>query len=664
MTHHIVLNDQVWCPRCKQYVQLLKVTKAAKVADVSSKTIYRRSRLSVIVGMGLILLASSAFAQLPPTTPKTQPDNDVRNDKSVAKAETERIRKERQSQARSLLISLASDARSFRDQTLRARSLARIADALWDMDVEQGRTLFRQAWEAAETADKNQGSYALGQFPLNLRSQVLTVVARRDRLLAEEFLQKMKADQEATRTENSKPSLWALPDELQQRLDLAESLLRLGDIKRALQFADPVLGSVTISTVDFLTLLREKDPAAADQRYAAMVANTGGNVLADANTISLLSSYIFTPQMYVIFNTEGAASWYMMPSPFPPANVGPQLRLAFFQTAAGVLLRPQPPPEQDQSTAGIAGKYMVVRRLLPLFEQYAPKEITVAMRGQLGALNSLVTDGIRQSENEWLRKGIAPEKQISADQEQSLLDQIEHAKTSAERDELYFKLALLALSRDDLSARDHVSKIDESGFRKRAQAYVDWGLATRAVKKKEIEKALGLARKGELNHIQRVWILTQSAKLLAKTDHDGALSLVDEASSEARRIEGSDLDRPRALLGIANALRLIEPSRMWDTIFDAIKAANSTDGFVGEGAALNLTITSKSQILTSRELVPDFDIRGIFGEVANNDYDRAVELAAGFQGEAPRANATIAICRSVLNQKSAPVPTRQPATKN
>ena len=41
MTHPIVLNDQVWCPRCKQYVQLLKVTKAAKVADVSSKTIYR-----------------------------------------------------------------------------------------------------------------------------------------------------------------------------------------------------------------------------------------------------------------------------------------------------------------------------------------------------------------------------------------------------------------------------------------------------------------------------------------------------------------------------------------------------------------------------------------------------------------------------------------------
>lgn len=614
--------------------------------------------LSVIVALGLILLASSAFAQLPTTTPKTQPDNGARNDESVAKAEADRIRTERRSQARSLLISLASDARSFRDQALRARSLARIADALWDMDAEQGRTLFRGAWDAADTADRES------KETLSLRRQVLTVVARRDRLLAEEFLQKMKADHEAPRTENSKPSLWALPEALQQRLDLAQSLLRLGDIERALQFADPVLGSVTISTLDFLTQLREKDTPAADQRYATLLAITASNTVADANSISLLSSYIFTPETYVVFNIQGGADTSWVRSSFPPANVSPQLKLAFFQAAAGILLRPQPPPDQDQSTTGVAGKYMVVKRLMPIFDLYAPKEIATAMHSQFEALTSLVSLELRNTENESLQRGIAPDKSL-AEAEQPLRDQIERAKTSSERDELYFKLALLALNKEELKARDYVSKIDENDFRRRAQAYVDWGLATGAVKKKEIEKALDLARKGEVTHIQRVWILTQSAKLLAKPDHDRALSLVDDASSEARRIEGSDLDRPRALIGIANALRLIEPSRMWDAIFDAVKAANSTDGFVGEGAALNLTIATKSRILTSREPVPDFDIRGIFGEAANYDYERSVDLARGFQGEAPRANATIAICRSVLNAKNAtPAPAATPSKKS
>jgi len=123
---------------------------------------------------------------------------------------------------------------------------------------------------------------------------------------------------------------------------------------------------------------------------------------------------------------------------------------------------------------------------------------------------------------------------------------------------------LLALSKDDMRARDYVSKIEESWFRKQAQAWVDPCLAINATSKKKIEIALELARIGELTHIQRVWLLTQAAKLLAKTDRERALSLVDDATAEARRIEEVDLDRSRGLLAIANALRLIEPSRAWD----------------------------------------------------------------------------------------------------
>ncbi len=617
-----------------------------------------------VICLGLILLPSPAPAQLPATKPKAALDNGASGDPSAAKAETIRLRNERRSQARSLLISLAGDARSFRDQTLRARCLARIADALWDVDAEQGRALFRKSWEAAETADENPRPDTLGQGPLNLRAEVLKLAARRDRRLAEEFLEKLKTDQDPADARNSSPSLWALPEALQERLSLAVSLLRTGDTERALQFADPVIGGVTLSTVDFLTLLRERNPAAADRRYAAMLLNTGGNLSADPNTISLLSSYIFTPHMYVIFSTEGGPSWTMPPSSFPPATVEPQLRLAFFQTAASVLLRPnEPSPEPDPGKAGVAGKYMIVKRLMPLFEQYAPREIVETMRGQFEALNSLVSDGVRQGENEWTKKGISPEKSL-ADQEHSLFDQIDHARTSDERDQLYFKLALLALSKDDLKARDYVSKIDDSDFRKQAQAWVDWNLAIGSILKKRVEAALELARIGELTRIQRVWLLTQSAKLLAKTDREKALSLLDDATAEARRIEGVDLDRPRGLLAIANALRLIEPSRAWDAVFDAVKAANSTEGFSGEDGVLTQTIRTSDAIRMSPNAVPDFDIEGIFSKLASDDYDRVVQLARGYQGEAPRANATIAIARSVLNEKSAPVPISQPATKN
>jgi len=619
----------------------------------------KRLRLSITIGLGLVL-SQSSFSQPPAQKQKAPVKIVSAKEKPDAKQEAERIRKERQTQARSLLISLASDARSFRDQALRARSLARIADALWDVDAEQARTLFRKAWEAAEIAvrENNErlnirnGVVSINPEEVNpatlssivsnpdLRKEVLRLVAARDRTLSEEFLEKLKENHSEIKVEYK--SLWDLPDALQQRLSLAENLLRTGNTERALQLADSVIGSVTISTLDFLTLLREKDSAAADQRYAAMLAGTANNMAADANTISLLSSYIFTPNTYIIFNTDGAGSYSAAPVT-SPANVSAQLRLAFFQTAGNVLLRPQSTPEQDQSTTGIAGKYMVVKRLLPLFEQYAPREMVEPMRAQFEVLNSLVSDSVRRGETEPVQK-----EEPFADRESALLDQIDRAASSDERDQLYFKLASLALGQGDLKARDYASNIEGIEFRKQAKGWVDWSLALSAVKKKNVEVALELNRIGELTNIQRVWVLTQTAKLLVKTDRVKASSLLEAASAEARRIDGGDLDRPRALLAIANALTVVDPSRVSEVTFDAVKAANSTEGFTGEGGSITQVMKTRGLMRVNPLNVPDFDIEGLFALLANEDYERAIQLARGFQGEAARANATIAIARSVL----------------
>jgi len=92
--------------------------------------------------------------------------------------------------------------------------------------------------------------------------------------------------------------------------------------------------------------------------------------------------------------------------------------------------------------------------------------------------------------------------------------------------------------------------------------------------------------------------------------------------------------------------------------------ANSTEDFTGEGGMLTMQVRSKTRISKKTEDVPDFNIEGIFGKLANEDYDQAVQLAASFQGESPRANAIIAIARSVLNEKSISVPTPKTVTKN
>ena len=614
----------------------------------------------------LLLLSISVVAFAQTTEPKPVASSKSAATKTNLNREAERKERARREQARSLLVALSTDARTFRDSTLRARSLARIADALWQVDTDQARVMFRKAWEAAESADqenelkkqedinrqkaKTGGGYVLNSFP-NVRREVLGLAARHDRVLSNEFLdkltaQKLEAANSAT-TQNTNAG--RLPEALSQRLSVSREMLQSGEIDRALEFADPALSVVSRESVDFLTDVREKAPKLADSRYAALLSIAAGNPQSDENSVSLLSSYIFTPHLFITFSTGGTSSSQSSNST-APADVSPELRMAFFQTAAGILLRPLPPPGTDTNSSGVEPKYLVLKRLLPLFEQFAPADMVESLRGQLNALNSMVSEDTRKREDEWITKGVKPDKPTT-DQEQTLLDRVDRAKTSAERDSLHIQLIYLFLRRGDMRARDYVSKIDDSEMRKGMQAYADQSLATYSVEKKLTDQALEMASKGELTHLQRAWVLAQCAKLLAKTDKDKALELIETASTEARRIDVSDPFLPQALLGVANAVLLIEPNRVWDATFDAVKAANSIEGFTGEDGEIVYRFEGKGHRSISSSDVADFDVQGIFEQLANQDYDRAVELARGFQGEGPRAVATIAIARAVLEKK-------------
>lgn len=586
---------------------------------------------------------------------------------SAALTEEELKLRERRAKARALLVSLSSDARAFHDQTLRARSLARIADALWRVDAEQGRLLFRKAWEAAEASDQEGdrklqeeinkqksvtgGGYAVN-LPPNVRQEVLRLAARHDRVLGEEFLEKYKAQkmEAANSATTAKPNPNRLNEALSQRIGVASQLLQLGETDRALDFADPALSLVTTQTINFLSEVREKNAAAADKRYAALLSSAANNPQADANTVSLLSSYIFTPHLLVTFSGAGMST-SQSSSTITPAAVSPELRNVFYQVGGTILLRPLPGPGQaDQTSAGVDGKYLAIKRMLPFFEQGAPLETVEALRTHLNALNTVVSEDARRRDDDWINRGLKSEKPAT-DREQYLLERIDRAKTSAERDSLYIELAYNTSSRGDVRAREFVSKIEDSEIRKQLQAYIDPSLATYYVGKKDVEQALEMAHKGELTHIHKTWVLTECAKILAKTDRDKALELIDEAETEARRIEPSDPSLVRGLLAVANAFKVVDPARVWDATFDAVKAANSAEAFTGEDGELVMKFQSKGTSSVHTSDVAEFDLDGIFRELAVKDYDRAVELARGFQAEGPRAVATIAIARAILEPK-------------
>ena len=456
-----------------------------------------------LVVIFLLLLSASAIAQTSEVK-SAAPANSTSKGKSAVDPEAERIIRERRAQAQSMLISLAADAGSNNDLKLRARTLARIADVLWSADAERARTLFRKAWDAAEVVDREgqqrmqeetrqqeaKGGSVAVTGPPNIRGEVLRVAARRDRALGEELLAKLRIEKQQETTEISDKNRRGFPDTpeaITQRLSLARQLLD-ADVERGIQFADPALVTITREGIDFLSYLREKDAAAADRRYVGMLANAAAKLQSDANTVSLLSSYLFTPHIFVTFSGGGASTTQSSRSSTPP-EVPADLRAVFFRTAGEILLRPLAPAEQDQSSAGVQGKYLMMKRLLPLFEQFAPKELTDSVRTQMEALANAVPEGARDRDDDSLREGIRP-PQKSEDREKALLERVDRAKTSDERDQLYIQLARLFTETGDSRARDYVAKIEDSELRQKARGFIDMTMVMRAVDKKDINLTL------------------------------------------------------------------------------------------------------------------------------------------------------------------------------
>ncbi|HJU56084.1 MAG TPA: hypothetical protein VJ715_15985, partial [Pyrinomonadaceae bacterium] len=357
------------------------------------------------------------------------------------------VAEQRRTTAITLISSLADEARSYQDPVLRTRVLARAADALWETDPERARNYFQRAWESAESADaesqrrmeeeirrqqRESGAVAITSPP-SLRNEVLRLAARRDRALGEGFLKRID-DARARENNPLERNPWMSTPTDSQRFRLAMQLLQDGDVERALQYADSVLatGAVTRDAIDFLSALREKDAKAADQRFMTMLRFAAADANADANTVSGLSSYAFTPFLYIAFEPSGGASQMqrraLTPAPVLPRNV----RAEFFRTAAQILLRPLPPPGQDKSSAGRTGKFLVIKRLLPLFEQHAP-ELVAEMRAQLAALTADVDEMFRTGENRAVTHGIVPEDE-SRDEMKEMEERLKRAADQNERD--------------------------------------------------------------------------------------------------------------------------------------------------------------------------------------------------------------------------------------
>jgi tetratricopeptide (TPR) repeat protein len=579
------------------------------------------------------------------------------------------LESQRRAFAISIVISLADETRKY-DGALRPRVLARAADILWNADSDTARTLFRRAWEAAEKGDaegltfKNPDGVPAMAAELvtalrrengyDLRAEVLALAARCDQKLGEEFLKKLTQDKKEQKAGSSYQNSNDNSEDSLRRLNVATRLLDEGDIERALEFAAPALNQVTANSIGFLSKLREKRSGVADQRFALLLAQAELDPSSDANTVSGLSSYAFTPGFYVTFNRDGNARW-IQPEQSTSALRPPQLPALilnkFFQVGTTILLRPLPPPNQDFTTSGRIGKSMVIKRLLPLFEQHSP-DAALALRTQLQALSTGPRSELND-ESPLLKQGFQTD--VTGSSVESMQERIDHAKSSRERDRIYADAAVTLASRSDNRAQEFAQKIEDPDRRAQVLRYVDFELVRFALLEKKFSQAIRLAASEHLSHSQRSWAFMQAARLIMDSGPQGALELLEKAANEAGRIEAEDPNRTRLLIAVASQIFSVDRVRAWEIMGEVVKAANNSERFNGDNVELHFPFATKSGLRIISVGGADFGLSGALRSLAKDDLYRSIDLAKEFKNDAPRAIALLAVASSLLEKVDTPL---------
>lgn len=562
-----------------------------------------------------------------------------------------------------LVSALADDARNFKDEALKVQVQARVADVLWNVDRVRARALFERAWEAAEVVDiegrrqadaerkrflSRRGGSGFIPSPPNLRGEVLRLASMHDRTMAEAFLTKME---EASKREDEErgDKFWnptEPPDAIARRLQLARQLLESGELDKALLVATPGLGQVTSPGIIFLVLLRQKKAPRADQMFHSLLEVTANDPTADATSISLLSSYVFTPSTLVTVTRSGLL---MNPwnDPIPPPDLSPRLKTFFFTVAAQVLLRPLGRQDLEATSAGLNGTYFTIKRLMPLFEQSSPDQ-AAALQARLNALSEGNRDLLSEQQRSFVNAGFND----STDETTNLAERISHAPNTNERNRLNALAARAAADKNDPQAREFADRIEDSELKARVREFVDFILLSKTLEKKNWEAALRLARNSQLTYFQRSWSYSELAGLVKSSAPEQAIDLINDATVQAEKIDPATAESAQAWIAIASRTGAMDQNRRWQAASDAIKAVNKvTATYSGEESDIVVRLQIRGDIATIRIPAPTTALTALFNDLAEEDVYRAAELAKNIGNEGPRAMAILAGARSVFQRK-------------
>jgi len=606
-----------------------------------------------------MLLLSTCFAAIAVAsaqTPATTSDTTTTAAAGQPQKTSEQQALERKALA--LLDELAGGADALRRPENRALVRASVADILWTHDEKRARALFKDAiFGLVETtpadADDSDESFEMGfgmmakQMTMQLRSEVLQMIAAHDARLALEYLRATRPPASPAATLASKR--YGLPDtESQTELALAAQMAT-SEPKQALEVAEESLShGISSQLPDIVEKLGKKDRDAATKLATDIVKKLRAENLSFEN------------------GSASVAISLLQMHPATAKDAAPILNKQAMQDLANML-----------ATAALSlpsGKSYYLNQfesVLPDIEKFAParaaevrRKIAVFKKRNEDAVTLRATDGVGDDgDND---AGVQADYQKAL--EKGTADDILAltAKASPEmRSQMIQQAASKTLAEGNADrARSIINdKITDPLERKQALAELDRQALASAVEKGKIEDARQTLTRVRSNDARAAALAALAINAKEKGQQKLAQQLLDES-------RGAITPRPRNMMQlaaqfqVARAAALVDPAHsfvvvepMVDQLNELVNAATVLGGFIApefirDDEAL-MSFASKPIATLSTQYNKELSA------LLSTDFERTKAVADRFQRNELRILARLLIARNLL---APPVATEEDKT--
>ena len=568
------------------------------------------------------------FLTLSPATAQTLPSQEAKEEEQKAQQELER-------KTLALLDKTIDDAQMLKLAENRALIEATAADLLWTRDEKRARSLFREAanslGEALSKASAKNSRYDQSFWmTVQLRQQILQMIARRDSQLALDLLHATRQTSSEGSTTNPR-----MPD---QELLLEQSIaaqVAANDPKRALQMAqDSLAKGLTYGIIGLLQRLQQKDGEAATRLAGEIIKklqteNFTRNREAAFVAVELLRT-VLHPREATLSAQPG-----LPPAKMKPLTLEEQTIRELAEVVATAALN------------GPSDNLMMIQYILPELEKRVPAR-SAQLRQRITEVNKALDPEARR----WMQL----EPLLRNGTTEAILEAAAKAPPEM-RTALYSTAAWKLSQTGDLERARQIINDNLSGpERDQFLARIDQQLISRSIEQGKLDEAKQLVARIRSKEARASQLAFLAIGLAKKGERKAAFQLLEEARGLVNR-QPENQEEINALLQVVSAYALVEPARAFEIVEPIVDQANE----MLAAAALLEKFSAGRGLFKSGEMILQPGLTAVstlyarYGKelaaLASADFDRTESLADRFQRSEARIMARLLIAQGVLSDQ-------------